>query len=94
MPEEAGEAIPPGGTLVEDPIRLPYDQVIAWSADGVPYQVPEIVLLFKAKYVRDKDNADLAPTLPRLNPRQRTWLATAISRVYPGHAWLDGLAEG
>jgi hypothetical protein len=75
-------------------IRLPYDQVIARSAEGVPYLVPEVVLLFKAKHARDKDNADLAHTLPHLDGRQRTWLATAMTRVHPGHAWLDRLGDG
>jgi hypothetical protein len=74
-------------------IRLPYNQVIRRSPDGVPYQVPEIVLLFKAKYARDKDNADLERALPSLDGRQRAWLARAIQRVHPGHVWLDRLGE-
>jgi hypothetical protein len=37
-------------------------------SNGTPYLVPEIVLLFKAKHDRPKDNADFAEVLPLLDP--------------------------
>jgi hypothetical protein len=52
----------------DDRIRLPYDQIILTSPDGVPYLVPEIVLLFKAKHDRPKDNADFTGVLPTSPP--------------------------
>jgi Aminoglycoside-2''-adenylyltransferase len=69
-------------------LRRPYREVIAVTADGVPYLVPEIVLLFKAKHSRPKDQADLELVLPRLDQAQRAWLAGALARVHPGHPWL------
>ena len=36
----------------EDSIRLPYDRIILTSIEGVPYLVPEVVLLFKAAHRR------------------------------------------
>jgi broad specificity phosphatase PhoE len=80
-----------GGTWVcrrDGRIRLPYDEVIARTADGIPYGRPEIVLLFKAKHAGAKDDGDLAAVLPRLEPERRRWLADALELVHPGHRWL------
>lgn len=65
-----------------------YDQIIRRDPAGIPYLVPEIVLLFKAKQARAKDNADLAGALPLLTPDARSWLRAMLSRVHPGHEWL------
>jgi hypothetical protein len=75
----------------DETIRLPYDQIIVTSPEGVPYLVPEIVLLFKAKHQRPKDQADFAGVLPLLDPVRRDWLATALDRCHPGHPWLAAL---
>jgi Aminoglycoside-2''-adenylyltransferase len=68
-------------------LRRPYAEVVGRTADGIPYLRPEIVLLFKAKAARDKDEADLDLALPRLDPAARRWLADALDLVHPGHAW-------
>ncbi|WP_373635176.1 nucleotidyltransferase domain-containing protein [Yoonia sp. SS1-5] len=44
------------------------------SADGIPYLAAPGVLLFKAKYTRDKDQFDFEMALPRLTPEDREWL--------------------
>lgn len=75
----------------EPSIRLPYDAVVRRSDDGIPYQAPEIGLLFKAKNNRPKDDADLAAICPRLDREQRRWLTGALEVVHPGHPWLDAL---
>ncbi len=72
-------------------IRLPYSQLIWHTTDGVPCLAPEVALLFKAKWVRLKDEADLAATLPLLNGSQREWLRRALEITHPGHAWLGRL---
>ena len=72
-------------------LRRPYADVLARTADGVPYVVPEIVLLFKAKAARPKDEADLDAVLPHLSAPARTWLAEALDRVHPGHPWRGRL---
>lgn len=69
-------------------IRKPYAQVFRRNADGLPYTVPEVVLLFKAKLARPKDKQDLEGVLPLLDPSARRWLREALARVHPGHAWL------
>jgi len=76
----------------EPAIRVPYAQVIEWTADGIPYGRPEIVLLFKAKHsAQEKNQADFAAALPRLDAGRREWLRDALERVHPGHEWLAEL---
>jgi hypothetical protein len=75
----------------DETIRFPYDQIIVTTPAGVPYLIPEIVLLFKAKHRRPKDQADFAGVLPLLDLARREWLATALERVHPGHPWLAEL---
>ena len=73
----------------DETIRRPYAEIISTSEDGIPYMVPEIVLLFKAKHDQPKDNADFENVLPLLGASQRRWLADALERVHPGHHWID-----
>jgi hypothetical protein len=75
----------------DETIRLPYREIIRHTPDGVPYLVPELVLLFKAKHARPKDQADFEGTLPHLSPAQHAALAGWLARLYPGHRWLARL---
>jgi hypothetical protein len=70
-------------------LRRPVADAIEHTRDGIPYLAPEIVLLFKAKHVREKDQADLARALPLLEPERRRWLAAALRTVHPDHAWIE-----
>jgi hypothetical protein len=73
-------------------IRLSYEDVIEWTADGIPYGRPEIVLLFKAKHAHeDKNRDDFAAALPRLDGTRRGWLHGALERIHPAHPWLAEL---
>lgn len=72
-------------------IRLPYRDIIQHTRDGIPYLAPELVLLFKAKHARRKDQADFDATVPHLNPGQRETLAGLLARTHPGHPWLAEL---
>lgn len=69
----------------------------AWASGrttaGIPYVAPQIVLLFKAKASRAKDEADFAKIAPRLSPEARDWLAASLQITNPGHAWIERLAE-
>jgi hypothetical protein len=51
------------------------------------------VLLFTAKHLRRKDDADSEQLLPHLEPAARAWLAEALARAHPGHAWLSRLGD-
>jgi hypothetical protein len=68
--------------------------VIERTAEGIPYLAPEIVLLFKAKHTRPKDEDDFAATVPHLGEARVRWLVDALERVHPGHRWLDELRSG
>ncbi|CAA9212355.1 MAG: FIG01124709: hypothetical protein [uncultured Corynebacteriales bacterium] len=72
-------------------IRLPYGDIVRRTDDGIPYLVPELVLLFKAKAARPKDQADFDATVPDLTTAQRDTLAELLARVHPGHRWLADL---
>ncbi|SDF74094.1 hypothetical protein SAMN05216553_10350 [Lentzea fradiae] len=69
-------------------VRLPYDAVVERTADGIPFLAPELALLFKAKAVRPKDQADFEGVLPLLGRDRRRRLAGWLERVHPGHPWL------
>ncbi|MEU9056816.1 hypothetical protein AB0D37_41650 [Streptomyces sp. NPDC048384] len=86
-----------GGTWIcrrDESLRLPYDAIIERTAEGIPYLVPELVLLFKAKAARPKDQADFDGALPQLSQTRRDVLTGWLTRVHPGHPWLEKLARG
>jgi hypothetical protein len=72
-------------------IRLPYAKLLERTIDRIPFVRPEVVLLFKAKHVRDKDEEDFGVVLPRLDRARRGWLRDALCRVHPEHPWLARL---
>lgn len=72
-------------------ITLPRAEVIGRTPDGIPYLAPELVLLFKAKHTRPKDQADFDATVPYLSQAQRATLASLLARAHPAHRWLARL---
>lgn len=75
----------------DETIRMPYTEIILRTPDGIPYLAPELVLLFKAKHVRRKDQADFDGVVPLLPAARRAALVGLLERVHPGHAWLEAL---
>ena len=83
-----------GGTWVchrDESITAPWSDVVAHTADGVPYLLPEVVLLYKAKHARPKDVADLENLVPRMSTEARGRLVDWLRMVHPGHEWLGRL---
>jgi hypothetical protein len=84
-----------GGTWFykrDERVTRPLDEVVRIGTDGVPYQRPEVTLLFKARRRWEKDEADFAAVAPVLPPGDRSWLRDAIASTEPSHhPWLDGL---
>jgi hypothetical protein len=73
-------------------LRLPYDAIINHTSDGIPFEPPELTLLFKAKHSREKDEADFSSTVPLLDKRARAWLRDALINLYgPDFPWVAGL---
>lgn len=70
----------------DERVSLPLDQ-IGRTIDGIPYLRPSIVLLLKAKALRDKDEEDFRGLLPHLPTGERAWLAQALDTAHPGHPW-------
>jgi hypothetical protein len=64
------------------------------TTEGIPYLAPEVQLLYKAKGLRPKDEADFARSLPALNQERRQWLRDALAETHPGHPWLHQLTDG
>jgi hypothetical protein len=75
----------------EQTIRFPYRDIIRHTHDGIPYLAPELVLLFKAKHARPKDQADFDATVPHMTPAQCQTLVDLLARAHPGHPWLADL---
>ncbi|MBC7602151.1 MAG: hypothetical protein H7255_05755 [Ramlibacter sp.] len=73
-------------------IQLAYDELILFDPQGIPFACPEVVLLFKAKAVREKDQLDFDRVLPFMHEGRRKWLHDALKRVHPSHAWSEQLA--
>jgi hypothetical protein len=75
-------------------VRLPLREFGAMSPTGIPYERPEVVLLYKSKYADVERNlADLHAALPHLGIGARAWLAGALDLCSPGHPWLAELLE-
>ena len=72
-------------------IRRPLTTLTRSTASGLKYLAPEIQLLYKAKAVRAKDQADFERVAPRLDSAARSWLRDALRRTSPGHSWLAAL---
>ena len=69
-------------------LRRPYGNLIRTDRNGIPYLSPEVVLLFKAKHRRPKDEGDYAALAPVLTAAERAWLDEALDLVHPGpHPW-------
>lgn len=73
-------------------IRLTLDLAFQRSNLDLPILAPEIVLLYKAKYVSDEENnADFYQALPYLDPASRAWLKAALFSTHTNHEWIENL---
>ena len=60
----------------------------------MPYQRPEIGLLFKARQIRDKDVGDLDATWPLLDASARSWLRETVALTEADdHPWLARMGQ-
>jgi hypothetical protein len=72
--------------------QAPLDDVTWIARDGVRYLCPEIVLFFKARLRRTKDERDFRMARPLLADDQRSWLHSAIATAWgETHPWLPEL---
>lgn len=67
---------------------------IKWvSKLGIPYLNPEIVLLYKAKNPKPKDEEDFMRAKNLLNEESRIWLKKGLEAHVPGHHWIGELED-
>jgi hypothetical protein len=71
-------------------VVVPRANAISMLHSGIPILRPHLVLLFKAKHLREKDEADFQLVLPTLGP-ERYWLADVIEKHHPDHHWVSAL---
>jgi uncharacterized protein (DUF952 family) len=73
-------------------ITLPLDRIGAQTASGAPYIRPEVQLLYKAKYLRWKDERDFSRAIPVLDGAARSWLRDALTTAHGEvHPWIARL---
>jgi Aminoglycoside-2''-adenylyltransferase len=72
-------------------VTMPLATMSRTTDEGVRYLSPEIVLLYKAKYMREWDEADFEAVLPALYLGERHWLFHALEAEQPRHPWMKRL---
>jgi hypothetical protein len=72
-------------------IRMPLKSAIVRDTGELPVLCPAIVLLFKSKNRRAKDDADFQRIRAALGGQQRRWLHESLRICDPEHPWLAHL---
>jgi Aminoglycoside-2''-adenylyltransferase len=72
-------------------IRRPEAEMGAMSSRGIPIVAPEIMLAYKAKATRPKDEHDFTLAHELLSADQRAWLKATLSVCHPDHPWIARL---
>ena len=75
----------------DERITRPLGKCLLTSGAGVNYLCPEVVLLYKSKNPREKDEQDFGAAAARLDAESRVWLRSAIAACDAGHHWLRSL---
>ncbi len=69
------------------------EKTIQSTKSKIPILCPEIVLLYKSKSIKEKDEKDLTSALEKMNNDQLNWLKTALLKTYANdHPWI-GIIE-
>jgi hypothetical protein len=70
-------------------VSLPVSDLGLVDDRGIPFERPEIVLLYKAGHHDDPRNeADLVAALPKMGIGPRAWLVGALDVAHPAHPWI------
>lgn len=72
-------------------VTTPLPKLSLTSNLGIKFLRPEIVLLYKSKNPRLKDEQDFKTVVDRLNEDSKKWLKNALSICYYEHHWLENL---
>jgi hypothetical protein len=74
-------------------IRRRLSEVIRRNPHGIPYLAPEVQLLYKARSMRPRDEADFDHIAPQLDFAARRWLRDSLLGTDPTHAWISALDD-
>ena len=72
-------------------VTKPLSKLHLTANSGIRFLRPEVVLLYKSKNPRDKDEQDFQTVVEHLDAEGREWLKTAILVCDPQHQWLEKL---
>lgn len=72
-------------------ITKPRSKLYLTSKLGMKFLCPEIVLLYKSKNPRTKDEKDFKAVVECLNIESKAWLKNALTICYSEHHWLQRL---
>lgn len=70
-------------------IRLNLSKWIGRNSEGIPSLAPEIVLLYKSKNPRSRDEMDLRSIVGLMSNEQRAWLIDSLVKIDPAHEWIN-----
>lgn len=74
-------------------ITKPLSELYLTSNSAIKFLRPEIVLLYKSKNPRSKDDLDFAATFARLDAESRSWLKNALEICDEKHHWLKQFSD-
>lgn len=72
-------------------ITKPLSEIHLATNSGVKFLCPEVVLLYKSKNPRAKDEQDFQAAARHLDTKAKRWLKNALSICYSTHHWLESL---
>jgi hypothetical protein len=72
-------------------ITKPLSDLYLTDHQGIKFLRPEVVLLYKSKNPRQKDEQDFEKTLNHLSPESKEWLKNALSLCDTENHWLPSL---
>lgn len=72
-------------------VTKPIRELFSTTDSGMNFLRPEVVLLYKSKNPRAKDERDFQKALKHLDSESKEWLKNALSICYSEHRWLENL---
>lgn len=72
-------------------VASPVSKLSSTAESGINFLRPEVVLLYKSKNPREKDERDFQAAVEFLDLESKEWLKTSLSVCYSNHDWLENL---
>lgn len=72
-------------------IRMPRTEAVRLGRTGIPHLAPPLVMLFKAKHGREKDEADFDRFRSRSSREEKERLIALLRTLHPEHPWIESL---